>query len=262
MTLDVLLEAAVNAATEAGRILEQGFGTSFDIASKEGRHNLVTEYDLASENCIISVLQSYTPTAAILTEESGAHAGTGQLTWVIDPLDGTVNFAHGIPIFCVSIAAVIDGAVCAGVIHHPLLQETFTATAGGGAHLNGEPLHVSRTALLDDAILVTGFPYNVHENPSKCIDTFGSMLSLGIPVRRLGSAALDLAYVAAGRFDGYWEVELQPWDMAAGALMVHEAGGAVTHYRKRPFRVGRDSILATNGRIHQQLARVISQSHA
>lgn len=262
MTRELLLEAALHAATEAGSILERGFGTSFDIASKEGRHNLVTEYDLASENCIINVLQSYTPTASVLTEESGEHAGSGEVTWVIDPLDGTVNYAHGIPIFCVSISAVIDGDIIAGVIHHPLLQETFTAVAGGGAFLNGERIHVSRTALLSDAILVTGFPYNVHENPRKCIDTFGDILSLGIPIRRLGSAALDLAYVAAGRFDGFWEVELQPWDMAAGALLVVEAGGRLTHYGHRPFALGRDSILATNGRIHEQLASVIGRTHA
>ncbi len=262
MTHSLLLEAALHAATEAGAILERGFGTSFDIASKEGRHNLVTEFDLASENCIINVLQSYTPTATILTEESGEHAGSGEVTWVIDPLDGTVNFAHNIPIFCVSIAAVIDGTVVAGVIHHPLQNETFSAIAGGGAFLNGEPIHVSRTSQLRDAILVTGFPYNVHENPGKCISTFGDILSLGIPIRRLGSAALDLAYVAAGRFDGYWEVELQPWDMAAGALCVLEAGGMLSHYGHRPFTLGRDSILASNGRIHEQLATIVGQSHA
>ncbi len=262
MTHSLLLEAALHAATEAGRILEQGFGTTFDIASKEGRHNLVTEYDHASESCIINVLQSYTPTATVLTEESGEHAGSGEVTWVIDPLDGTVNFAHGIPIFCVSIAAVIDGVAVAGVIHHPLLNETFTAIAGGGAFLNEEPIHVSRTARLDDAILVTGFPYNVHENPRKCIDSFGDVLALGIPVRRLGSAALDLAYVAAGRFDGFWEVELQPWDMAAGALLVQEAGGRITHYGHRSFSLGRDSVIATNGRIHEQLAVVIGRANA
>ncbi len=262
MTHSLLLEAALHAATEAGRILEQGYGTTFDIASKEGRHNLVTEYDLASESCIINVLQSYTPTAAVLTEESGEHAGSGEVTWVVDPLDGTVNFAHGIPIFCVSIAAVINGTIVAGVIHHPLQNETFTAVLGGGAFLNGEPLHVSKTPQIQDAILVTGFPYNVHENPRKCIDTFGRVLSLGIPIRRLGSAALDLAYVAAGRFDGYWEVELQPWDMAAGVLLVTEAGGTVTHYGRRAFSLGRDSILASNGRIHQQLTSIIENANA
>lgn len=262
MTNTDLREAALHAAVEAGAILERGFGTSFDVTSKEGRHNLVTEHDLASETCIMKVLRSYTPSAAFLTEETGTHTGTGDITWVIDPLDGTVNFAHGIPIFCVSIAAVVAGVTVAGVIHHPLLDETFSAVAGEGAFLNNTPLGVSQTNRLHESILVTGFPYNVHENPKRCIDTFGEILSLGVPVRRLGSAALDLAYVAAGRFDGFWEVELQPWDMAAGVLMVHEAGGMVTHYGHRPFALGSDSILATNGRIHRQLADVIGHINA
>lgn len=262
MTNSDLGKAALHAAIEAGTILQRGFGTSFLVTSKQGRHNLVTEHDLASESRIMDVLRSYTPSAAFLTEETGAHAGTGDITWVIDPLDGTVNFAHGIPIFCVSIAAVVAGVIVAGVIHHPLLDETFSAVAGEGAFLNNTPVGVSQTEQLHESILVTGFPYNVHENPQRCINTFGEILSLGVPVRRLGSAALDLAYVAAGRFDGFWEVELQPWDMAAGVLMVHEAGGVVTHYDHRPFALERGSVLATNGRIHRQLADVIGHFHA
>lgn len=262
MTNTDLAQAARHAAIEAGTILQRGFGKSFDVTSKEGRHNLVTEHDLSSESCIMEVLRSYTPSAAFMTEESGTHAGCGDITWVIDPLDGTVNFAHGIPIFCVSIAAVVAGATVAGVIHHPLLNETFSAVAGEGSFLNNTPLVVSQTERIQESILVTGFPYNVHENPKSCIDTFGEILSLGVPVRRLGSAALDLAYVAAGRFDGFWEVDLQPWDMAAGVLMVGEAGGMVTHYDNRPFALGRDSILATNGRIHRQLADVTGHIHA
>jgi myo-inositol-1(or 4)-monophosphatase len=253
----VLLDAALDAAQQAGKILSNGFGSAGSVASKEGRHNLVTEFDHASEACIIDVLRTHTPGAAILTEESGSHDGSDDVTWVIDPLDGTVNFAHGIPIFCVSIAAVVRGEIICGVIHQPLLDETFTAIKNHGSHLNARRLHVSATATLDDSILVTGFPYNVEDNPGHCIDQFASIIHRGLPVRRLGSAALDLAYVADGRFDGFWEVALQPWDMAAGVLIVTEAGGRVTHYSGRDFILGTDSIVATNGAIHDELVRAL-----
>ena len=156
-----------------------------------------------------------------------------------------------------SIAAVVRGEIVCGVIHQPILNETFTAIKDHGSHLNAKRLHVSATAALDDSILVTGFPYNVEDNPGHCIDQFASIIRRGLPVRRLGSAALDLAYVADGRFDGFWEVALQPWDMAAGVLIVAEAGGRVTHYSGRDFRLGTDSIVATNGIIHDELVRVL-----
>jgi len=258
MTHHQLLDAAIDAASQAGEILRRGFGSAIRIASKEGRHNLVTEFDHASELRIIDVLRTHTPSAAILTEESGSHHGSGDVTWVIDPLDGTVNFAHGIPIFCVSIAAVVGDDIVCGVIHQPLLNEMFTATLAGGSHLNGRPLRVSSTAGLSESFLVTGFPYDVEDNPGHCIDQFASIVGRGLPVRRLGSAALDLAYVADGRFDGFWEVALQPWDMAAGVLMVTEAGGRVSHYSNRSFTLATDSIVATNGMIHDELVRALA----
>lgn len=256
MTDHELLHHATSAALKAGELLRSGFGTTMERHSKSGRHNLVTEYDIRSETLIIEQLRAISPESCFLGEEGGAQ-GEGSLQWVIDPLDGTVNFAHGIPIFCVSIAAVRDGAIVCGVIHHPLLNETFTVARGAGAFLNGKRLHVSETAVFDDCILVTGFPYNVIENPSNCIQQFEKMLSRGVPIRRLGSAALDLAYLAAGRFDGYWEVALHPWDMAAGVLMVSEAGGRVTHYGGEQFVLRNDSIIATNGLIHAELVAIL-----
>ncbi|MBL0322684.1 MAG: inositol monophosphatase [Ignavibacteria bacterium] len=258
MDASQLLRSAVDAAHAAGEILREGFGTAVTSRSKEGRHNLVTEFDLRCEDTIIAMLRSATPTASFLAEESGGSDNDDSLTWVIDPLDGTVNFAHGIPIFCVSIAATVNGVPVCGVIHNPLLNETFTAISGGGAFLNGAKLQVSPTATLNDAILVTGFPYNVDENPQHCIEQFSAIVSKGLPVRRLGSAALDLAYTAAGRFDGFWEVALHAWDMAAGVLLVQEAGGTVTHYEGRPFRLGHDSIIATNGLIHGELVNILT----
>lgn len=254
---ELLLQAALEAASQAGEILRSGFGSTHRAESKEGRHNLVTEFDHRSERCIIDVLRAHTPDAGFLAEESGRHHGPDELLWVIDPLDGTVNFAHGIPIFCISIAAVRNGQILCGVIHQPLLQETFTTVAAGGAFCNGRPMHVSSTPKLDSSILVTGFPYNVDVNPGGCIEQFASIVGRGLPVRRLGSAALDLAYVADGRFDGYWEVALAPWDMAAGVLMVQEAAGTVTHYGRRPFILGADSIIATNGKIHDELSSAL-----
>lgn len=254
-----LLQHACSAAIQAGQLLVSGYGTTVEHRSKSGRHNLVTKYDLESEAMIIDHLRLATPDACFLGEEGGSQ-GEGALQWVIDPLDGTVNFAHGIPIFCVSIAAVRDGEIVCGVIHHPLLGETFTAVRGDGAYLNGKRLYTSATTSLNECILVTGFPYNVMENPRNCIQQFSTMLELGLPIRRLGSAALDLAYLAAGRFDAYWEVSLHPWDMAAGVLIVTEAGGKVTHYDGEPFVLRADSIVATNGHVHDAFVSALQRT--
>ena len=253
----MLLRAAEHAALEAGSILRDGFGKPLETRSKEGMHNLVTQFDIRAEQCIVRALRSHTPDAAIMAEESGITTGTDDLLWVIDPLDGTVNFAHGIPIFCVSIAAVLHGILQCGVIYNPLTQELFTAVRNGGAWLNGQRLQVSATESLNDAILVTGFPYNVAQNPLRCIDQFAAVVSKGLPVRRLGSAALDLAYTAAGRFDAFWESILQPWDMAAGVLLVQEAGGCVTQYHNAPFELTTGSIIASNGLIHAELSELL-----
>jgi myo-inositol-1(or 4)-monophosphatase len=253
-----LLAAVTPIARQAGAILREGFGGRVAATDKEGRHNLVTEYDLRVEEFLHKQLSALVPHSSFLGEEGGERLGTANFTWVVDPLDGTVNFAHGIPIFCVSIGAVLDGELELGVIYHPLLDEMFHGARGHGAYLGEQRLAVSHTATVQESILVTGFPYNVHENPENCLDQFVRVVGRGLPVRRLGSAALDLAYTAAGRFDGFWEVRLHAWDMAAGALLVREAGGHVTHYHNREFELGHDSIVATNGIIHQELIQLLA----
>ncbi|GBD06850.1 Inositol-1-monophosphatase [bacterium HR21] len=257
-----VLAAAVEAALEAGALLRSGFGSSMVVERKEGRHNLVTDYDRRAEELILERLRQRFPDSSFWAEEGGASGRyhRGGLRWVVDPLDGTVNFAHGIPVFCVSIAALLGEELLCGVIYQPMLGELFTAVRGEGAWLNGRRLRVSQTAALEDAILVTGFPYDVAGNPGNCIEHFVRFLRLGLPIRRLGSAALDLAYVAAGRFDGFWEVALNPWDVAAGIVLVEEAGGRVTHYDGSPHRLEpRSSIVASNGQIHEQMLRVLQE---
>jgi myo-inositol-1(or 4)-monophosphatase len=252
--LDELKQCAIDAALLGGKILKEGFGTNFKISSKEGKNNLVTEYDNKSENAIIELIKLRFPNHNILAEESGI-SGTidNEVTWVIDPLDGTVNFAHNLPIFSVSIAAVKGKEILCGVVYHPMLDELFVAVKGQGATLNDKRITHSTTDNLSTAFLVTGFPYNVHENPGHCIDHFVSIVQSGIPIRRLGSAALDLAYVACGRFDGFWEINLNPWDVAAGVLLVREAGGTVTQYNGAEYFITNDNLLSSNGGIHDQL---------
>lgn len=255
---------AIQAALSAGELLARGFGTSFSMESKAGgRQNLVTEYDHAAEKLIIKFLQEKTPGCAFLAEESGStpspHADSSPLLWIIDPLDGTVNFAHQIPFFSVSIAAVWEGEIVAGVAYQPLLHELFTATKGEGAFLNGKRLKTSKNSSPNHAIIATGFPTNVEDNPKHCIDTFTHMLRQGFPIRRLGSAVLDLAYIAAGRFDAFWEVSLQPWDIAAGRLIIEEAGGRVTNYAGQSFDPTQPStLLATNGLLHPLMLEVLA----
>lgn len=261
--IDKLSELAIKTAKEAGAILKKGFGTSFRISSKSGKNDLVTEYDNLSEDYIINAIKKEFPDHSFLAEESGriGEMKKGKILWVIDPLDGTVNFAHSLPIFSVSIAAVLDGEILVGVIYHPIMDELFAAKKGGGATRNGEKISVSVNPDFEKSLLVTGFPYNIKKNPNSCIDHFVSIIKRGIPVRRLGSAALDLAYTAAGIFDGFWEIDLKPWDVAAGALLVQEAGGMVTQYNKEKYSIFSKSILATNGKIHNEISKSLIQQH-
>ncbi len=251
---------AIDAAQTAGAILRSGFGSTFKVSSKSERHDLVTDYDYRSEQSIISSIKAKFPHHHFLAEESGAtHDSVAQsnVRWIIDPLDGTVNFAHAVPIFSISIAAEVDGELVSGVVYQPLLHELFVAEKGKGAWLNGKKITVSTTSNLSDSFLVTGFPYIVAENPSNCIDHFSRFLQLGIPIRRLGSAALDLAYTAAGRFDAFWEVSLSPWDVAAGVLLVLEAGGKVSNYFGESYVVGNGSIVASNGLFEHEILKVL-----
>ncbi len=223
-------------AREAGSILRSGLGGDFAI-DRKGEIDLVTEMDHRSEDYLIGQIRACYPGHAIVSEEAGivppqggSLAGTTQACWYIDPLDGTMNYAHGVPCFAVSIAYAVGERILLGVIYDPMLDELYSAERGRGAWLNGQPIHVSNQADLDQAFLVTGFPYDIRRNPFNNIELFGRMMLRAQSVRRLGSAALSLAYVAAGRFDGYWEIRMQSWDLAAGALIVEEAGGLVTTF--------------------------------
>ncbi len=252
---------AIESALQAGEILRQGYGTSFSITQKEGKHNLVTEYDHKAEKSILSFLKHHVPNSHFLAEESGATGALSDALWIIDPLDGTVNFAHQIPVFSVSIALEKKGELFCGVVYQPISQELFVAEKGKGAYLNGKPLKVSSITHLADSILATGFPYNTHENPHHCIDHFVDILRLGIPIRRMGSAAIDLAYTAAGRYDGYFEVGLSPWDCAAGILLVEEAGGRISSWdlQKLNHRL-KTPILCSNGKIHTSLSHILGSA--
>jgi len=256
--LNDLKICAEQAAIKGGNILKEGFGTTFNISSKEGKNNLVTEFDLKSEQAIINHIKSVFPEHSFLAEESGrTGSNKDEITWVIDPLDGTVNFAHSLPIFSVSIAAVKNNDILCGVVYQPILNELFTAVAGQGATLNGEKIYPSDNDDMSSSFLVTGFPYNVHKNPGHCVDHFIGIIRQGIPIRRLGSAALDLAYVAAGRFDGFWEIDLNPWDVAAGVLIVREAGGMVTQYNNDLYTIWDNNMLATNGKVHDEISNTL-----
>lgn len=256
-TFSELTQIAIDAAIHAGEILKAGFQTNYRISKKDGRHNLVTEYDHKSEASILSYIQKRIPNSSFLAEESGA-TGKSDLVWIVDPLDGTVNFAHHIPVFSVSIALEIESELNLGVIYQPITEELFVAQKGKGAFLGGKRISVSSIDNLPDSILCTGFPYNLQENPHHCIDHFVDILKHGIPIRRMGSAAIDLAYLAAGRFEGFFEVGLSPWDSAAGILMVQEAGGVVSNWDES-LHHHREMlpILATNGIIHKDLSKIL-----
>ena len=254
---------AIEAALQAGDLLRHGFGTSFSIASKEGKHNLVTEYDYLAEKSIIDFIKKSVPDSHFLAEESGKTGPSDGLLWIIDPLDGTVNFAHQIPFFCVSIGVEKKGKIVAGVIFDPIHHELFTAELGKGAYLNGKKIAVSPVSDLQKAMLATGFPYNLSENPFHCIEHFIDIVKLVIPVRRIGSAAIELAYVATGRIEGFFEVGLSPWDCAAGKLLIEEAGGVVSHWDQTPFDIHSHlPILASNGHLHKETALILNRNVA
>ena len=256
-----MLNVAREAALEAGKFLKYNLGKVKHIERKLGQEtNLVTEIDKASEAMIIKKIKQHYPSHDILAEESGDHKVKSEYRWVIDPLDGTTNYTHGLPIFSVSIGVEFNGSIVAGVIYDPNTDEMFTAEKGNGAYLNGKRIHVSSCDTLINSLLVTGFPYNVKDNPGKVVEHFVNLLMEGPGVRRLGSAAIDLAYVAAGRLDGFWEVFLNPWDKAAGILLVEEAGGTVSDFKNAPGSIYDKNTLATNGKIHQQMIAVLGKA--
>jgi myo-inositol-1(or 4)-monophosphatase len=259
LPLDPLyLSTAIDTALEIGRIHASHFRQPLDVR-KKGPIDLVTVADLEAERTFRDRIGARFPTHVVLGEEAGGGAApAGGARWIIDPLDGTTNFAHGLGLFCVSIALELDGRVELGVVYDPVGEELYTAERGEGARLNGRPLHVSARASLIDALLCTGFPYAVRDGRARQVRVFEAFLGRARAVRRLGSAALDLCYVAAGRFDGFWEEELHAWDVAAGALIVAEAGGRVTGYDDQPLDLFGRHILATNGRLHPAMLEVIA----
>lgn len=263
MTPDPLyLATAVEAALAAGRVQRRYFRQDV-VIDKKGRIDLVTAADLEVEREFRQLIASRFPGHQVLGEEQGSGAGdrpASRYRWIIDPVDGTTNFAHGLAIFCCSIALEIDGRVAVGAVYDPIAEELYTAERGQGAWLNGVPLRVSVCDRLVDGLLCTGFPYTVREEQQRLVDVFGAVLAEAQGIRRLGSAALDLCYVAAARLDGFWELRLQAWDMAAGALIVEEAGGRVTNYRNGPVDMFEGQIVASNGHLHDALVQVIAKA--
>lgn len=254
-----MLKNTLLKATEAGAAeLKRFFNGSFVISNKEGINNLVTEADHAAEKAIIQVIQADYPDHYILSEESGEIIQDSTYKWIIDPIDGTVNFANGIPICCVSIGLEQDGQMIMGAVYNPIMNEFYFAQKGFGATLNNEKIEVSKKTEVIKSCLVTGFPYTYLDAPNGPIQVFEKLIRKGVPVRRLGSAAIDLCWVAAGRFDGFYEHNLQAWDSAAGFLMVEEAGGKVTDFKGYAYSPYQPHLIATNGKIHDELLGIVN----
>jgi myo-inositol-1(or 4)-monophosphatase len=255
----VYLATAIEAVVRAGEIQMARLGSDVRV-DKKGAIDLVTEIDLQIEREFREMIAGRFPDHVVLGEEferEGDRDSAPPFCWVVDPVDGTTNYAHGLPIFCASLALEIDGTPAVGAVYDPTRRELFTAEREAGAWLNGRPLAVSTVDTLLDSLLVTGFHYGIQKDPEELIGLFREFIMRARAVRRLGSAALDLCYVAAGRFDGYWESIIQPWDVAAGALIVEEAGGRVTTISGEPFRSRAGSVLATNGPLHDLMLQVI-----
>ena len=241
----------------AGDILNYYAGREKGVEFK-GHANLVTIADKKSEELIIGGILGRYPSHSILAEESGVTQPGASIQWIIDPVDGTTNYAHGYPFYCVSIAVEENGEVLCGCVYDPVRDEMFSAARGAGAYCNGERLQVSAVDQLSRALLITGFPYNFRERIETVIEQFRKFLVASQAVRRGGSAALDLCYIAAGRLDGFWELYLQPWDTAAGRIILEEAGGRLTDFKGKPFNIYEKEILASNGHIHEEMLAILN----
>lgn len=259
--VDHPLRLAITAAQEAGRIQMLHFGHSHPVEYK-GEFNPVTEVDRLCEQAIVKMISDAFPEHDILTEETPFKKKGSAWKWIIDPLDGTTNYFHGVPCFCVSIGLEVEGEVKLGVVYVPTLNELFHAEKGKGAFLNNEQITVSRIDRLNKSLIGTGFPYDVHEHADFYLRYFRQFLTKSFAVRRPGSAAIDLSYLAAGRFDGFWEFKLHAWDVAAASLIVTEAGGKITDFEGRPFDIYSDEILASNGLIHQEMLQAMQEINA
>jgi len=253
-----MLVFAEKTAGTAGQMLREAQSRVHQVEYK-GEINLVTEMDKRVEDFIVSEITFVFPDHAIVAEEGSGVAAASDYRWYIDPIDGTTNYAHGLPIYCVSMGLEKAGELICGVVYDPCQEEMFATTLGGGAFLNGKSIRVSTETELVKSLLVTGFPYDIRETSQDNLDNFAVFAKKARAVRRLGSAALDCCWTAAGRFDGFWELKLSPWDLAAGALLVREAGGLVTDLSGGPFDLHSGRILATNGRIHQPMLEVLGE---
>jgi myo-inositol-1(or 4)-monophosphatase len=252
------LTAAIRAALAAGALLRQEYGRPHQVEHK-GPIDLVTEVDRQSQALVIGILTNAFPAYGVLSEEGLDTAESGDTRWVIDPLDGTANFAHQYPLFAVSIALQKGRQMELGVVYNPLLNELFTAERGKGAQMNGRAIQVSACQELGNALVGSGFPYDIWSNPIDNLEEWGQMAKRAQNLHSDGSATLDLCHVASGRLDAFWELDLDPWDLAAGSLIVQEAGGRVTHLDGEPFVLGGRSVLASNGLIHQVILDVVGE---
>lgn len=253
-----IMEAAIAAAREAGRYALSRLGSDINVSHKDGKNNLVTDVDKKSEEIVIRHIRENFPGHSVLAEESGQSRDENDHMWIIDPLDGTTNYAHGFPFFCVSIGVYYKQEAMIGVVYNPNLDELFSAEKGKGAFLNSKPIKVSGTPAVEASLLATGFQYDPVER-LKNLKYMGNVLEVAQAIRRAGAAALDLCYVACGRFDGFWEQGLKPWDTSAGHLMITEAGGRISTIDNGTFDIFKNDIVATNGKIHSQLLSILSK---
>ena len=271
LELKNFLKIAIEAVKEAGKIQEEKFGENFKIEHK-GEINLVTEVDYQCEKAIIDIIKRDYPEHEILTEEAGSVKGLppshspltkggqmeGKYKWIIDPLDGTTNYAHSYPCFCASVGLEIDGEIVAGAVYNPMIDELFTSIKGEGAYLNGNRIRVSKIGDINKSLLATGFPYDIRESKENNLNHFCNFAVRAQAIRRPGSAVLDLCYLAAGRFDGFWELKLYPWDMAASSLIVKESGGMITDFKGSEFSIYKGEMLASNGLIHKEMINILN----
>jgi len=255
----MMIDDIIEISKKAGSLIREGFGTAFKIEYKTNESNLVTEIDKASEELIINFIKGKYPSHSILAEEGGDVRKDSEYLWVVDPLDGTTNFAHGLPIFSVSIGVQKNGETIAGVVYDVMRDIVYSAEKGSGAFANSDKINVSKENKLEHSLLVTGFPYNVAENPEGAFERFTTLTKKARGIRRLGSAAIDFCYLASGVFEGFWEVYLHPWDICGGKLIAEEAGGIVTDFHGNSIDIFSKKILATNNQIHKQIIEVMEK---
>ncbi|MBN2572210.1 MAG: inositol monophosphatase [Ignavibacteriales bacterium] len=252
-----MIDKVIEISRIAGEIIRNGFRKNISIEFKTNASNLVTNIDKKSEETIINFIKKNYPNHSVLAEESGEQMSDSEYCWVIDPLDGTTNFAHGLPIFSVSIGVQKNNETICGVVYDVMRDVAYSAELNSGAFANGKKIKVNDNSVLRESVLVTGFPYNVAENPYNAMEKFNAFLKVSRAIRRLGSAAIDFCYLAEGVFDGFWEVHLNPWDICAGKLIVEEAGGLVTDFENNKINIFSKQILTTNGKVHNDMIEIL-----